>query len=208
MFDFLIDIVPREEALAHNKRSTAQAGTSGGGGGGGSGHHHQQAASTSGTTTQQQQTPPTAPSTGAAAPGSAAAVPSQQQQPPQHHPHPQQQQQQQPPPHHMAGPPPPEYGLSSHGISTEQDYRAQPGMYSGGPVHSSAAAAAAANAYAHQQQPQQMYGEMEGMYGYPTMPSQQVCMVISTWSLLYWIMGIHFGTFVDRLDDDRMFRHL
>ena len=212
MFDFLIDIVPREEALAHSKRSTTQAGTSGGGGGGGVGggggssHHHQQAASTSGMATQQQQTSPTAPPTGAAAPGNAAAVPSQQRQPSQHHSHPPQQQQQQPPPHHMAGPPPPEYGLGPHGISTEQDYRAQPGIYSSGPVHSSAAAAAAANAYTHQQ-PQQMYGEMEGMYGYPTMPPQQVCMVISALSLLHRIIDIPFWNVVDR-SYDGMFRHL
>ncbi|KAI1367726.1 CCAAT-binding protein subunit HAP5 [Xylaria arbuscula] len=61
---------------------------------------------------------------------------------------------------HMA----PDY-MGGHGISPEQEYRPQP-MYNqvqtGGP-----------GAPYGQQAPQNMYGEMEGMYGYPGMPQQQ-----------------------------------
>lgn len=113
MFDFLIDIVPREEAATHAKRTTGQSGTSG---------------------------VPTAGS----------------QLPPQSN-IPQQQAQQ----HTMA---PPDYSLG-HGLAPEQDYR-QPGIYAGqvqpGPT------AAYGQAAPH------MYGEIEGMYGYPPMQPQQV----------------------------------
>jgi histone H3/H4 len=110
MFDFLIDIVPREEAASHARKATAGAAAQG--------------------------VPPT-------------AIPAQHV---QGH------------PGHNAMPPP-DYGISaSHGIPQADDYRG--------------------NMYAAQVQPgppaaygapsQQMYGEMEGIYGYPPMQAQQV----------------------------------
>jgi nuclear transcription factor Y gamma len=115
MFDFLIDIVPREEAATH-KRATGQ----------------------------------NAP----AVPAAPSQLPPQQGMPPQQAHAPQQ--------HTMA---PPDYTLG-HGITPEQDYRQQPGMYPGqvqpGPTA----------AYG---QPPHLYGDMEGMYGYaPPMQPQQV----------------------------------
>ncbi|PMD14881.1 histone-fold-containing protein [Hyaloscypha hepaticicola] len=109
MFDFLIDIVPREEAASHARKATAGAAAQG--------------------------VPPT-------------AIPAQHV---QGH------------PGHNAMPPP-DYGISaSHGIPQADDYRG--------------------NMYAAQVQPgppaaygapgQQMYGEMEGIYGYPPMQAQQ-----------------------------------
>ncbi|KAI9796805.1 MAG: hypothetical protein M1833_005948 [Piccolia ochrophora] len=127
MFDFLIDIVPREEAASHTKRTSGQA--PGG----------PQA--------------PQVPATGAAQlpPQQAATNPQQQG-------HASQQQQ-----HPMA---PPDYpSLGPHGIPQEQEYRPQPGMYTG-PVQPGPGGA-------YGQPQQQMYGEMEGMYGYP-MPPQQM----------------------------------
>ncbi len=116
MFDFLIDIVPREEAASHARKATAGAAAQG--------------------------VPPT-------------AIPAQHV---QGH------------PGHNAMPPP-DYGISaSHGIPQADDYRG--------------------NMYAAQVQPgppaaygapgQQMYGEMEGIYGYPPMQAQQVSLPISS----------------------------
>jgi nuclear transcription factor Y, gamma len=118
MFDFLIDIVPREEAAAHTKRATGQNAAS-------------------------QGVPPTG-----------TQLPSQQANMPQQAGHPTQHQT-------MA---PPDYTLG-HGIPQEQDYR-QPTMYAG--------QVQAGPAAAYGQPPPHMYGEMEGMYGYPPMQPQQV----------------------------------
>lgn len=131
MFDFLIDIVPREEAVA-SKRSTGQA----------SGLRDAQQAAAS---TQQ---------------AAGVSQPQQQQQ---------QQAQQQGPtsqqhPHAMA---PPDYSLGSHDINTE--YRAQQGIYSAASVQPGPESA-------YGQHQQQMYSDMGGMYGYPAMPPQQVCL--------------------------------
>ena len=114
MFDFLIDIVPREEA-SHAKRATGQG---------------------------------------------AAAVPAAgtAQIPAQHVP-------QQPghPTHQTM--PPPDYSLGGH-LAPEQDYRQPPNMY---------AAQVQPGQPAQYGGPQpQMYGEMEGIYGYPPMQPQQV----------------------------------
>jgi nuclear transcription factor Y gamma len=117
MFDFLIDIVPREEAASHAKRATGQNTVT-------------QGVSSAGT-----QIPPQ------------SNIPQQSGHPPQHA---------------MA---PPDYPLG-HGLAPEQDYRQQPNMYAGqvqpGPTT------------AYGQAPPHMYGEMEGMYGYPPMQPQQV----------------------------------
>jgi nuclear transcription factor Y, gamma len=117
MFDFLIDIVPREEAASHAKRATGQNAASQG-----------------------------VPPTGTQLPSQQANMPPQAGHPPQHP---------------MA---PPDYTLG-HGIPQEQDYR-QPTMYAG--------QVQAGPAAAYGQAPQHMYGEMEGMYGYPPMQPQQV----------------------------------
>lgn len=110
MFDFLIDIVPREEAASHAKRATAGAAVPAGG------------------------QIPTAPQHVQGHPG-----------------------------HNTM--PPPDYGAlgGAHGINPAEDYRG--------------------NMYAAQVQPgppaygaapgQQMYTEMEGIYGYPPMQAQQ-----------------------------------
>ncbi|TAQ90444.1 hypothetical protein B7494_g1290 [Chlorociboria aeruginascens] len=115
MFDFLIDIVPREEAASHAKRATGQA---------------------------------------------TAAVPAtgQAQIPTQQHPN-IPQQPGHPPQQHM---PPPDY---SHplGLAPDTDYRQQPNMYA-------AQVPQPAGSYAPQQQ---IYGEIDGMYGYPPMQPQQ-----------------------------------
>ena len=124
MFDFLIDIVPREEAASHAKRTTGQG-----------------AAASQGVP-------------GAAA--GSAQIPSQHPNLPQQSGHPAQQ-------HTM---PPPDYSLG-HGLAPEQDYRQQPNMYSAQVQPGPAAAYGAPQ--------QQMYGEIEGMYGYPPMQAQQVC---------------------------------
>jgi len=118
MFDFLIDIVPREEA-SHARKPTGQG-------------------------------PPTSGVPGAP-PGSTQLPPQQSNIPPQAG-HPAQ--------HTM----PQEYSIGPHGLAPEHDYR-QPNMYSAqvqpGP----------APPYGGPQQ--QMYGEMEGIYGYPPMQAQQ-----------------------------------
>jgi nuclear transcription factor Y gamma len=119
MFDFLIDIVPREEAASHAKRTSTQA----------------------------------------AAPQQALpAAPGQQQMAGQHANMGQ--------PGHGMGPT--DY-IGGHALGTEPDYRQNPNMYPGqvppGP----------GTAYA-QGQPQPMYGEMEGMYGYSAMQAQQAPM--------------------------------
>jgi hypothetical protein len=119
MFDFLIDIVPREEAASHAKRATGQN-----------------------TATQ-------------GVPAAGAQIPPQQANIPQQSSHPSQQ-------HAM---PPPDYALG-HGLPPEQDYRQQPNIYAG-PVPPGPATA-------YGQAPPHMYGEMEGMYGYPPMQPQQV----------------------------------
>jgi len=116
MFDFLIDIVPREEAVA--KRATGQPGSAAQGG---------QASNT--------QLP------------AQATMPQQSGHPAQQH--------------AMA---PPDYSLG-HGLGPEQDYR-QSGMY-GGQVQPGPTAA-------YGQAPTHMYGEIEGMYGYPQMQPQQM----------------------------------
>ncbi|CAL3965659.1 unnamed protein product [Diplocarpon coronariae] len=62
--------------------------------------------------------------------------------------------------------PPPEYALS-HGLGQEPDYRQQQGLY-GAPVQPGPSAPYGAAPQ------QQMYGDMENIYGgYPTMPPQQ-----------------------------------
>ncbi len=118
MFDFLIDIVPREEAGSGPKRGTGQNAASQG------------------------------------VPSTSTQLPSQQANMPQQTSHPAQHQA-------MA---PPDYTLG-HGIPQEQDYR-QPTMYAG-QVQTGPAAA-------YGQAPPHMYGDMEGMYGYPPMQPQQV----------------------------------
>src|SRR4051812_47302475 len=118
MFDFLIDIVPREEA-SHAKRATGQA----------------------------------------SAPGVPSASASAAQLPQQHVP-------QQPGHSAHQTMPPPDYSLGGHGLAPEQDYRQQPSMYASQVQPGQAAAYGAP-------QPQ-MYGEMEGIYGYPPMQAQQV----------------------------------
>ncbi|RDW89425.1 hypothetical protein BP6252_01457 [Coleophoma cylindrospora] len=117
MFDFLIDIVPREEAASHAKRATG----------------------------------PGAPAAQPAA--GSTQIPAQHPTMPQQAGHAAQQ-------HAM---PPPDYSLG-HSLAPE-DYRQQPNMYSAqvqpgpGPAYGAP--------------PQQMYGEIEGMYGYPPMQAQQ-----------------------------------
>jgi len=112
MFDFLIDIVPREEAASHAKRATAGASVP----------------------------------TGTQLPPATQHVQSHQG--------------------HNAMPPP-DYGALSggHGINPTDDYRGS--MYAaqvqpGPPAYGAAPG-------------QQMYSEMEGIYGYPPMQAQQVC---------------------------------
>ncbi|OTB07120.1 hypothetical protein M426DRAFT_83550 [Hypoxylon sp. CI-4A] len=114
MFDFLIDIVPREEASHAKRANPAQAQAAQGG------------------------VPPTTP--GNQMPGS-HGLPGAA--------------------NHMA---PGDYGMGGHAMGSDQEYRGPP-MYNqvqagpGGPYS--------------QQPPQAMYGDMEGMYGYPGMPQQQ-----------------------------------
>ncbi|KAI4128581.1 MAG: hypothetical protein LQ338_002675 [Usnochroma carphineum] len=125
MFDFLIDIVPREEASGHAKRTATQTGPGSGA------------------------VPP------ASGPAGSQLMPPQnnvQQQPPSGH------QQQQ---HHIAHP---EYPMATNPMPHDQDYRPQPGMYA------SQVPQDPSNAYG---QPQQQI--FEGMYGYPPMAPQQVC---------------------------------
>ena len=120
MFDFLIDIVPREEA-ASAKRATGQP----------------------------------APAQGVPGAPTGTAIP------PQHANIPQQPGSQ----HNM--PPPQNYALGGHGLAPDQEYPQQPNMYST-PVQPGPGAAYGAPG-------QQMYNEMEGIYGYPPMQAQQVC---------------------------------
>jgi nuclear transcription factor Y gamma len=115
MFDFLIDIVPREEAASHTKRAT-------------------------GGTSQ-----------GVSAPAPQLPTQGNMAQQPGH----------QPQQHAMA---PPDYSLG-HSLAPEQDYRQQPGMYPGQVQPGSVT---------YGQGPPHMYGEIEGMYGYPPMQPQQV----------------------------------
>lgn len=117
MFDFLIDIVPREET-SHAKRSTGQTASS----------------------------QPSLPQT-AASQLSGQHVPQQSNHPSSHA---------------MA---PADYGLSNHAIASDQDFRQGPTMYPG-PVQGNS------SAYGQTQPP--MYGEIEGMYGYGAMQTQQV----------------------------------
>lgn len=179
MFDFLIDIVPREEAVSHSKRSAAQSAAAGASAGQHPQHHqpHQDQAGSSSSCSvhhhpQQQsaQTPVAAASVTAAGAGVS-----------------QQQAQQQA--HHMAAhaqqqPPPPSDYLSGahHGIGHEQDYRSQapapPGMYPPGNAVQSSAAAGAYGQPPHPgpQQPSHqppLYSDMENMYGYASMGPQQ-----------------------------------
>jgi len=118
MFDFLIDIVPREEAAAHAKRATGGAQASTG-----------------------------------VAPGS--------QLPPQSIPQ----------PGHAHGQMPPPDNYLGHGLTQEPDYRQQPNMY--------APQVQAGPAAGYGAPPQEMYGEMGGMYGYPPpmQPQQQMYQV-------------------------------
>jgi nuclear transcription factor Y gamma len=118
MFDFLIDIVPREEAASHAKRAT----------------------------------------------GAAAQVPpaGSTQLPPQHVP----QQAGHPGQHNM---PPPDYSLG-HNLAPEQDYRQQSNMY--------AAQVQPGQTGTYGAPQPQMYGEIEGMYGYPPMQAQQVILPV------------------------------
>jgi nuclear transcription factor Y gamma len=124
MFDFLIDIVPREEAASHAKRS------------GGQGSSSSAAA------------PPVSSTGGSLPPPHGGA----QQQPHTHQQAPQQ--------HQMA---PPEYTIAHEQMAPEQQYRQQQTMYAPqvppDPTH------------AYGQPQQQIFGEM---YGYPTLPPQQV----------------------------------
>lgn len=115
MFDFLIDIVPREEASAQAKRSAGQSASA------------------------------------------AQAAPAQGQIPGQHVPT---------APNHAGHPmAAAQYGMGDHALAAEADYRQPQAMYPG-QVQPGAPAP-----YGQPQAP--MYGDMEGMYGYPTMPPQQ-----------------------------------
>ncbi|KAL3425781.1 CCAAT-binding factor complex subunit [Phlyctema vagabunda] len=115
MFDFLIDIVPREEAASHAKRTTGPGAA------------------------------PPQPATGA------AQIPTQ---------HPSMPQPNHPAQHPM---PPPDYTLG-HGLAPD-DYRQQQNMYTTQVQPGPGAPYGAP--------PQQMYSEIEGMYGYPPMQAQQ-----------------------------------
>jgi hypothetical protein len=117
MFDFLIDIVPREEAAAHAKRAAGQAGTAA-----------------------------TLPA------GAPARLPAQHGNMGQPNSHP------------MATA---DY-MGGHALGHEQDYRQNPNIYPG------QVPAAPSAAYGQAQAPGGMYGEMENMYPYSTMPAQQV----------------------------------
>ncbi|UNI19713.1 CCAAT- binding transcription factor component [Purpureocillium takamizusanense] len=124
MFDFLIDIVPREEASSHAKRTTAQP---------------------------------------AAAAQAVPAPPGQGQMPGQHAGMAQ-------PANHASHPMAPADYMGGHHMPTEQDYRQNPGMYSGQVPQAPAAP------YGQAQAPPSMYGEMEGMYPYSAMQPQQAPM--------------------------------
>ncbi|KUJ19788.1 CCAAT-binding factor complex subunit HapE [Mollisia scopiformis] len=117
MFDFLIDIVPREEAASHAKRATGGA------------------------------------------QASAGVPPGGAQLPPQSIP------QAGHPGGHNMPPPDPSY-LGQH-MAQETDYRQ-------GPMYTTQVQAGPAAGYGAP--PQDMYGQMEGIYGgYPPMQAQQVC---------------------------------
>ncbi|KAL2754715.1 hypothetical protein ACRALDRAFT_1031964 [Sodiomyces alcalophilus JCM 7366] len=120
MFDFLIDIVPREEASSHAKRSTGHSASA------------------------QPGLPP----------AGASQLPGQHVPPPSSHPS----------SHAMA---PTDYGLNNHAIASDQDFRQGPNMYPG-PVQGNS------SGYGQTQPP--MYGEIEGMYGYGAMQTQQAPM--------------------------------
>ena len=102
MFDFLIDIVPREEAASHAKRSAGQSSV----------NTTSMASGAGGGPTNPQLLPPQ------------NSV--QQQPPPGHGPPPQQQQQQPPPPHHIGAS---EYPQGLNPMPQEPDFRPQAGMY-------------------------------------------------------------------------------
>lgn len=120
MFDFLIDIVPREEAASHAKRATGQP----------------------------------APTPGVAGAPTGTAIPTQ-------HPIPHQAG-----PGGNMGPPPYNPALGGHGLGQEQEYAQSTNIYSN-PVQPGGGAYGAPG--------QQMYQEMEGIYGgYPAMQAQQV----------------------------------
>jgi nuclear transcription factor Y gamma len=123
MFDFLIDIVPREEASPHAKRAAAQ-------------------------------TAAAAAAAAQAATGNTPQIPGQHSgiaQPPGHT----------STPHPMPG----EYGLGTHGLAGDPDYRQTPNMY---PPQVQPPPPAP---YGQNQGP--IYGEMDSMYQY-SMPGQQV----------------------------------
>ncbi|RFU78285.1 ccaat-binding subunit hap5 [Trichoderma arundinaceum] len=123
MFDFLIDIVPREEATAHAKRTTTQ------------------------------------PSAAQPVPGGAQApMPGQHAGMAQSAGHPSA--------HPMATA---DY-MGGHALASEQDYRQAPNMYPGQVPQGPSAA------YGQAQTQAAMYGEMEGMYPYSTMQTQQAPM--------------------------------
>jgi histone H3/H4 len=120
MFDFLIDIVPREEAASHAKRATGQP----------------------------------VPTSGVAGAAPSTAIPPQ-------HPIPHQ-----PQPGQPMGPPGYNPNLGGHGLTQESEYAQSTNIYSN-PVQPGGGAYGAPG--------QQMYQEMEGIYGYtPTMQTQQV----------------------------------
>jgi nuclear transcription factor Y, gamma len=120
MFDFLIDIVPREEASSHAKRA---AGQSAGG---------QGVPSAAGATQLPGQ------HGGMAQAANHASA------------------------HPMA---PADYSLGGHSLAPEQDYRQAANMYPGQVPPGPSAP------YGQAQPP--IYGEIEGMYGYSTMPAAQ-----------------------------------
>jgi len=120
MFDFLIDIVPREEAASHAKRATGQP----------------------------------APPQGVPGAPTGTAIPPQHTNMPQ-----------QPAPQHNM-PPPPNYALGGHGLAPDQEYPQNP-------IYSNPVQPGPGPAYGGPGQ--QMYNEMEGIYGYPPMQAQQVC---------------------------------
>ena len=181
MFDFLIDIVPREEAVSHSKRSAAQSAAAGASAGQHPQHHHQQqphqhqagSSSSSSVHHHPQQQSAQTPVAAALVTAAGAGVSQQQAQQQAHHmaAHAQQQQ------------PPSDYLSSAHhGIGHEQDYRSQapppPGMYPPGNAVQSSAVAGPYGQPPHpgsqQASHQPLYSDMENMYGYASMGPQQV----------------------------------
>ncbi|KAI9824821.1 MAG: hypothetical protein M1826_007243 [Phylliscum demangeonii] len=211
MFDFLIDIVPREEAVSHSKRTTSTAGTVGGTGGGGGGSSGGGGGSAGGTqpsasaVATQHQSAPAAPPQAPHPPHQPAPAPLHPPQAQAHaHPH----------AHahahaHAMAPQHHEYpsSLGPHEINAAEYHRQSaahaPSMFApGGPLptlqvggppppgsgaygthpshphqhpqhhHSHPQQHPQQHPHPHQHPPPHMYADMEGMYGYPTMPSQ------------------------------------